>query len=1202
MKIRTIKTSFNGGEISKQLYGRVDLENFIACNKEMKNMLPTIYGGVINRGGTIFVSESAVSDSALWFTNKSRQINIDGGLGITSIQPISNVKFKRNSVDGGQINIDKGWLVGVSHSDASHRGYSVVFCDENFNVIHQIYHAGDVETVEVYMICSQQDSCKSLIYVGQSSWSEYRLVTDGDFDEEDCWWQYRTGGQWGGYIKPLCVPNVAEEQNSSLFMWTYANTFEEWKLLNYRKNILKQTVPLQGTSDMNNRGLYCCGGRIFCFNRENNVSWLKTSLVDDVLNFRESPCFVNDETVVSIDYYDNTYVMITKWSNGAGYTYIYKYVSDNGYDWTRTELYSFNENNQNLGAFIYYKNNNNEVLSGTQYSVWRTEPTQQWQRNGYQLPYTTVRKNFVFENKKFVFGGNIHDRSLDMSVSEFSKAVAESRRRILVPFKVNKNINYIVEFGDRIVRFYRNRIPVFNEFGMLYEIPSPYSLQDLIDDTGKLKISYIQNIDVLYICHPDLPVQVLKRYGDANWVIEEFNIVKGPFGEANSDKNKVLTCSGNTGMITINTRSANFELTMVLGNGEQYNYFNRPLTVWYLDGTEIANVNRFMSVEEAVALLYSTSHGPNFVIQISGNTIHITANSADYSGKTLRLFRRQVIRRLVDDIYLCRKYDDRATFSSSAGFDLFTAQDEGKLIRLNYTDYNTVMWEVGKSVSANNIRKSGNNYYIAKSSGTTGQIKPIHTEGTVSDGGVMWEYLHSGYGVGKILEVVSPSQIKVNADGYFPDFSMGTYLWEFGIVGGGVYPSCCAFYKERFVFAISTNKGTKICASCAGDYNNFSDNSYGDILDENAITVMLQGSQESAVLWMSAKNKLIISTACEEFIFGEQTIAEVLSPTNVMCVKAGNLGSAPLMPLSVLDELFFVSNNEKQIVNFSFFAEKESYRPINISLMFEHLLQNGVRCWEYTKEPYKIIWFADNIGNLYSVSYDAENKVCAGARHDIGGKVVSMAVIPEPFGYFDELWLVVERNINGKTVYYTEIMGYGLPVETASNEFKNSYAVFGDCGKVFRHNTDVSSVNGLDYLEGQMVNVVVDGKVQNNKYVVNGSISLDEPGKIIMVGLPYEWFTETLFFNIGANNGSAQGLPQRVSKLIFRTINTRYCKAIASGGNRYEVVCDKDMICDGDYEVYLPSDYSRQMTIRFGGDKPVSCRVLMIVAEMETCQ
>ena len=57
-KFRTIKASFNGGEISKQLFGRVDLESFIASNKQMKNVLPTIYGSAINRGGTIFVNDN----------------------------------------------------------------------------------------------------------------------------------------------------------------------------------------------------------------------------------------------------------------------------------------------------------------------------------------------------------------------------------------------------------------------------------------------------------------------------------------------------------------------------------------------------------------------------------------------------------------------------------------------------------------------------------------------------------------------------------------------------------------------------------------------------------------------------------------------------------------------------------------------------------------------------------------------------------------------------------------------------------------------------------------------------------------------------------------------------------------------------------------------------------------------------------------
>ena len=775
-------------------------------------------------------------------------------------------------------------------------------------------------------------------------------------------------------------------------------------------------------------------------------------------------------------------------------------------------------------------------------------------------------------------------------------------KRVLIPFKVNKLINYVIEFGDNIIRFYKNRELVKDGNGDVYEIGSPYGITDLIDSEGKLKISYVQSVDVLYLCNKDFPIQTLKRYGDANWVIADFSMVGGPFGDVNSDKNKVLVSTGHTGSITIDAENADYNLTLVVTGGTQQNYYNLPKTIWYLDGTAIATVDAFKSIEEAVAILYATADGANFTITVNGNTISVSANSASYSGKTLRLFRRKIGEHLSGDLYLTTKYDDSATFNSATSLDLFTNNDLGKLIRLNYTDKGTKMWETNKSVNTDDIRKSGNNYYRAVASGTTGQIKPTHTSGSVSDGGVVWEYLHSGYGVGVITEVTSASKIQVNVDGYMPDFTDGTYLFEFGIIGGGVYPNCCALYKERFIFSISTDKGTKICASCAGDYNNFSDNSFGDILPENAITVLLQGNQESMVLWMAAMNKLYIGTACEEFIFGEQTIAEVLSPTNVMCVKVSSLGSAAIMPLHILDELFFVSNNEKQIANFTYIAERDSFRPMNISVMFEHLLHNGVKCWTYTKEPYKTIWFSDKDGNLRSISYDADNKVCAGARHDIGGKVISLAVIPEPNGNYDELWLVVERSVAGQTSYFTERLSWGLPQEDVSDEYKNVHQVFSDCAKVFEFSELTSEIGGLYFLEGKTVNVLVDGKVQNKKTVVDGTITLDEAGTVVVVGLAYDWLIETLFINMGANDGTAQGLPQRVSKIIARFIDTRYFKAKASEGNRYDVICDEDVLTDDDREIHVPSDYSKRMTMFFAGDKPVSCCILMLVGEMKTYQ
>ena len=198
--------------------------------------------------------------------------------------------------------------------------------------------------------------------------------------------------------------------------------------------------------------------------------------------------------------------------------------------------------------------------------------------------------------------------------------------------------------------------------------------------------------------------------------------------------------------------------------------------------------------------------------------------------------------------------------------------------------------------------------------------------------------------------------------------------------------------------------------------------------------------------------------------------------------------------------------------------------------------------------------------------------------------------------------MVVERVVAGQTVYYTERLSWGLPQEDVTDGYKNKYQIYSDCAKVVESDTDVSEITGLYFLEGKTVKVLVDGKVQTDKTVVDGTITLDDAGKVVVVGAGYDWLIETLYINIGANDGTAQGLPQRVSKLIARVIDTRYFKAKASGGNRYDFVCDKDVLTDDDFEIHLPSDYSRKMTMFFEGGKPVSSCILMLVGEMRTFQ
>ena len=1156
-KFRTIKTSFNGGEISKQLFGRVDLESFIASNKQMKNVLPTIYGSAINRGGTIFVN-----DNIKHFFETLQEVT-----GVTNINCVSiDYAFNR-------------YVFGCDN------GY-IARCDFDFTnvVIKQLSYGGNV--------------LGDIVSVAQCRWwidrNSYKVSTDSA--SYQC---VPSDAAWSSFG----VTQLSGDSDAEILFDLPDNA---GKIMGFDGVTLRKlTVQLSGQFAITDS--YLVG-----MDAPTSFDGFR---IDDnnILLVRDFDAYLyRNEDIIPIPLVESIVkVLGAKIKDDNLYVYVYthegtKYrircVIRSLTEQTGKQIL-ISEYSSDIGLTRAIVVGDKVVCVGTVKSVCI------YRNTAFDLDFTGTCLDYAINstNNAIVYCGGDND----LHILDSYNYSDTNTKRVLIPFRVNKQINYVVEFGDNVIRFYKNRQLVKDGNGDMYEIGSPYGITDLIDDEGKLKISYVQNVDVLYICNKDFPVQTLKRYGDANWVIEDFSMVGGPFGDVNSVTTTQLTSDGaSEGLITIDAINSTSVCNLVVTDYELYNRSGRKnRTVWYLDGTAIyTNNNDFLSLDDAIVQLLGTQDGANFNVTRNGNNIvvEVKADSlVSYGGKVLRLLRDQYVGDL-GQFYQVKRYDDDATFSSAGPIDVFTDNDLGKLIRLEYVDVNTVMWETGKSISIGNIRKSGNNYYKATSAGTTGQIKPIHTSGTVSDGGVLWKYIHSGYGVGTIMEVVSASQIKVNADGYFPDFSVNTghstALWELGIVGGGVYPNCCALYKERFIFSISTDKGTKICASCAGDYNNFSDNSFGDILPENAITVLLQGNQESMVLWMAAMNKLYIGTACEEFIFGEQTIAEVLSPTNVMCVKVSSLGSAAIMPLHILDELFFVSNNEKQIANFTYIAERDSFRPMNISVMFEHLLHNGVKCWTYTKEPYKTIWFSDKDGNLRSISYDADNKVCAGARHDIGGKVVSLAVIPEPNGNYDELWLVVKRDIDGQISYFTERLSWGLPQEDVSDEYKNVHQVFSDCAKVFEFSDYTSEIGGLYFLEGKTVNVLVDGKVQNKKTVVDGTITLDEAGTVVVVGLAYDWLIETLFINMGANDGTAQGLPQRVAKIIARVIDTRYFKAKASEGNRYDVICDEDVLTDDDREIHVPSDYSKRMTMFFAGDKPVSCCILMLVGEMKTYQ
>jgi hypothetical protein len=110
-----------------------------------------------------------------------------------------------------------------------------------------------------------------------------------------------------------------------------------------------------------------------------------------------------------------------------------------------------------------------------------------------------------------------------------------------------------------------------------------------------------------------------------------------------------------------------------------------------------------------------------------------------------------------------------ATLTSTK--DMFTtAKHAGRLVYIEQRTYGKP-WEVQKSITKGDIRRSDGKYYQAQNTATTGTLRPTHTTDTWLDGdaGVQWLYLHSGFGIARIDTVLTPKTCSVTILSRMPD-------------------------------------------------------------------------------------------------------------------------------------------------------------------------------------------------------------------------------------------------------------------------------------------------------------------------------------------------------------------------------------------------------------------------------------------------
>jgi len=828
-----------------------------------------------------------------------------------------------------------------------------------------------------------------------------------------------------------------------------------------------------------------------------------------------------------------------------------------------------------------------------------------------------------------------------------------SQRTWLVRFEFSETQAYILEFGDQYIRFYINYGQVLSG-GSTYEIASPYAAADLANGNGTLRLRYVQSGDVIYIVHPSYAPRKLARFSPTNWTLTEVDFIGGPFLDIDPDETTTVFASASTGTVTIKASANIFAATDIGTRLLIEANDGGGIIPWESQKDFGADVNPFGQRRRSDGKIYvcatnTTPAAGNAVYTGSTRPTHTTGTFRDGSGTitgtsldgnigvdwTYESLDYGIVRitgftsatEVTAVVELTLPFNVVYTPAGSSQNITSIAANVASEVRVTlaghgYTSDDTI----NVSINADyDYTYNDDSVSCGGTGGTLNGSTNLNTAGTyaiyVIDANT-FDVVGLAFPTTKTVNYTYQDDlgsgcetIDDTATGTYDAFTTGTVQllasgsaanitprWAFSrwsSVRG--YPSQVAFFRERLVFGT----GQIIDMSVAADFENFSSrNTAGEVSPDMAISIEISSDTVNNVEWLSPSDGLLIGTTGGEFVAGEVTTDEPLGPGNVKITQQSLFGSKSVIPAQIGDVLLFVQRSGKKLRELQYEFASNGYKSTDLTVLAEHISNGGISDVAYQQEPHSILWACRTDGLLLGFTYNREQDVLGWHRHPVGGNgiVECLEHIPNPNGTQDDLWMIVRRTINGQTKRYIEYLESDFTEEKVLTQ-----AFFVDSGLSY-NGAATSTLSGLGHLEGQTVQVLVNGAAHPDRVVASGSISLQVPATTASVGLGYDSVLQTMRLEAGAADGTAQGKTKRITKVVIRFLATLGAKAGPDlntldqiefrGGS--DPMNQPPPLFSGDKLIEWPGGYDFEGYVTVKQEQPLPMTVIAIMPQVNT--
>jgi len=408
------------------------------------------------------------------------------------------------------------------------------------------------------------------------------------------------------------------------------------------------------------------------------------------------------------------------------------------------------------------------------------------------------------------------------------------------------------------------------------------------------------------------------------------------------------------------------------------------------------------------------------------------------------------------------------------------------------------------------------------------------------------------------------------------------------------YPSTVAYYQQRIFFGRTNNNVSRNRASQTGNFKNF--NKSEPVRDSDAIDFELAETKVNAVKhYVPLEDLIILTTDGEWRITGSTT--DAITPSSIAAKPQGFNGSSKVPPLVINNSALFITPNGDTIRDMEYSLTSNTYSGGDLTTLSHHLFDGYTLVdWTYQKSRDRVVWAVRSDGTLLGMSYLPDEDVWAWHRHDTGatGLFESIACVTE--SGIERAYAVVKRTIDSRVVRYIEqLHTRDFSATTAAD------SVFLDSSLATTAGGALTTIYGLEWLEGQTVGIVVAGRVQPQAVVTNGALSVTvASGETVCIGVPIQADIRPLPMD-------PEGTVPNKKMVANMTVRVRKTRGIQLGPTSSDLIEVPETISyydtapdlfTGDVEVIIATGWEDHVDFYLRQDHPLPVEILAIIPEV----